>query len=146
MTVKFKGNLAFLSNYTSVAHGIHGFNSVEHFYVAMKSTDQSFRDKIHSTDSPGAAKRLGRSIKLRSDWDDIKLDVMEHALRKKFLVGSWYAEKLLEVDDSDLIEINTWHDNFWGDCRCTKCQAIEGENNLGKLLRQVKSELIQASF
>ena len=40
----------------------------------------------------------------------------------------------------ELIEGNTWSDNFWGDCHCPKCRGIKGENNLGKLLMKIRED------
>lgn len=37
-------------------------------------------------------------------------------------------------------EIVSWHDNFWGNCTCVKCENIEGQNWLGKLLMKVRDE------
>jgi predicted NAD-dependent protein-ADP-ribosyltransferase YbiA (DUF1768 family) len=43
---------------------------------------------------------------------------------------------LLATGDRDLIEGNTWHDNFWGVCSCPKCTfpPIPQTNWLGKIL------------
>ena len=42
--------------------------------------------------------------------------------------------------DAELIEGNTWHDNYWGVCSCSKCNG-RGKNRLGKLLMKVREEL-----
>lgn len=62
------------------------------------------------------------------------------ALRKKFN-NSVLKKKLLATGDALLIEGNTCHDNYWGDCKCEKCKDIKGENRLGQLLMQVREEL-----
>jgi len=51
------------------------FPSVEHGYVAGKSKDPMFWRKISQLpeDKAGKAKHLGRKIKLRKDWDMLKL-------------------------------------------------------------------------
>lgn len=40
---------------------------------------------------------------------------------------------MVNTKDAILIEDNHWHDNFWGDCHCPKCEHIKGVNMLGQL-------------
>ena len=40
-----------------------------------------------------------------------------------------------------LIEGNTWHDNYWGDCSCNRCKSKSGENMLGILLMELRDKL-----
>ena len=62
---------------------------------------------------------------------------MTDFLHQKFVIR-YFQEKLLSTKDRELIEGNFWHDNFWGDCSCKKCQDIEGGNRLGKLLMEIR--------
>jgi hypothetical protein len=48
---------------------------------------------------------------------------------------------LLSTGDMELTESNWWHDNFWGVCTCNKCK--DGENNLGKILMDIRLNLKQ---
>ena len=41
-------------------------------------------------------------------------------------------ERLLKTGKEELVEGNTWHDNYWGNCTCEKCKNIAGQNKLGK--------------
>jgi ribA/ribD-fused uncharacterized protein len=110
--------------------------TVEHAYQAAKSMDPQVRRKIQGAGSPGEAKRLGRNVILRSDWDEIKLSVMEDLLRQKF--GSkniGMSAMLLRTGTLELIEGNTWGDVYWGVCNG------KGENHLGKLLMKIRQEL-----
>lgn len=79
----FKGKYAFLSNFYPCRIEYQGivYKSVEAFYVAMKvNNDQmidgryytagDFRELISKIDSPGKVKRIGKVIKVRSDWDE----------------------------------------------------------------------------
>ena len=140
MSVKFRNGLFFLSNYSPSL--IHGFPTVEHFYVAMKTTDESKRQHIKSINTPNNAKRYGRKLILRPDWMNIRLEVMEYALRKKFTPGAHLASQLLKVGDADLIEVNYWHDNFWGSCTCERCAHEPKLNHLGRLLQKIKAEFL----
>lgn len=78
------------------------------------------------------AKKLGRKVALREDWDKIKLDVMKKVLEMKFLQNPDIKQKLIDTGDSELVEGNWWNDTFWGVCRG------EGENHLGKLLMELR--------
>ena len=152
MINKFEGRYRFLSNFYPVVIEHQGikYPSVEHFYVAMKVNDQQlingvyytpgdFREMIASIPDPGKIKRIGRAAKIRSDWDDRKLKVMEYGVWQKFSKNEDLKSLLLSTDNEELIEGNYWHDVFWGVCSCSKCN--KGENNLGKLLMDVKNEL-----
>jgi len=66
---------------------------------------------------------------------------MLHGLKQKFQDPT-IASKLVYTHPHTLIEGNWWHDNYWGDCFCAKCATIKGKNKLGKLLEDVRLELI----
>lgn len=87
--------------------------------------------------SPAVVKAKGRQLPLRADWEQIKLDVMLRMLRMKFRRGSELAARLLATGDAELIEGNYWNDTYWG----YSLQKGVGENHLGRLLMQVRSEL-----
>lgn len=154
MINRFEGRFRFLSNFypCKIEHKGIKYPSVEHFYVAMKVTEMQlldgtyytaadFREMISRISNPGDAKKIGSRVKIRKDWDEKKLDVMNWAVRQKFKDEN-LAELLLSTGDQELIEGTWWHDKFWGICICTKC-ANKGENNLGKILMQVREELKQ---
>jgi len=63
--------------------------------------------------NPGQAKRAGRKVTLRLEWETIKLSVMETLLRQKFAQDPWRGW-LSATGDEELIEGNTWGDTFWG--------------------------------
>ena len=62
-------------------------------------------------------------------------------LRLKFRQNPRLRECLLSTQDAVLVEGNTWHDNYWGNCRCRKCRRHKGLNRLGRLLMQVRAEI-----
>ena len=136
MISEFKGQYRFLSNFwiVNLRIGDMHFTSAEHAYQAAKSLDPQDWANISSCKTPGDAKRAGRLLKLRPDWESIKLDVMEIILREKFS-HSELAHKLVETGDQELIEGNHWGDTFWGVCR------NQGQNHLGRLLMKIRSEL-----
>ena len=142
MISEFRGKNRFLSNFFSSAIPYNGivYPSVEHAFQAAKTIDTDSRLRISTAGSPGEAKKLGRSAKLRDDWEQVKDKVMLNFLRIKFM-NAELRDKLLETGDSVLIEGNTWHDNYWGNCSCEKCRGIAGKNMLGRLLMQVRREM-----
>ncbi len=107
------------------------YETVENYYQAHKSLDRKVRYTI-SRMTPRNAKRAGRTITIRSDWDVVKLDVMERALRLKFATGTTWFKKLME-SEGPIIEWNNWGDQFWG-----KTMDGVGENNLGKILEKIR--------
>jgi ribA/ribD-fused uncharacterized protein len=111
------------------------YHSIEHAFQAAKTLDPDERFEIYKAPSPGQAKKLGRQVRLRSDWETVKLEVMEYLLVQKFKQGSPLAKLLVETGDSQLVEGNTWGDTYWG-----VCNGI-GENNLGKLLMKIRGGL-----
>lgn len=138
----FDGEFAFLSNfaYSPISDGNIVFPTVEHYFQAAKTLNMEDYEAIATADTPGQAKRLGRNVELREDWEEIKEQIMLDALRKKFERPS-FRTRLLATDNEELIEGNTWHDNTWGDCSCDRCQDIKGQNKLGKLLMQIREEI-----
>ena len=137
----FDGKWAFLSNFywNEIEHEGIVYPTNEHFFQAMKTLDNDERRQIANCLTPGQAKRMGRRVALRSDWESVKEDVMLLGLCLKF-ADEQLADWLLETGDEELIEGNDWSDNFWGVCHCKKCQAqgIQGQNRLGHLLMKVR--------
>ncbi|MDD2731190.1 MAG: NADAR family protein, partial [Candidatus Portnoybacteria bacterium] len=91
---------------------------------------------------PGQAKKMGRTVTMRKGWDQHKADVMLGLLRQKFQDPS-LRERLLATGTQKLVEGNSWHDNLWGSCGCTRCKD-KGKNLLGRLLMQVRAEIQEA--
>lgn len=142
MIAMFDGKYAFLSNFEQSPFTVDGvtFPTVEHWFQAFKTLNpQEFRNII-AAETPGKAKRMGRHVILRPDWEEVKVDVMREGLRKKFTIPE-FRVKLLATDDEELMEGNTWHDNTWGNCVCQKCQNIPGRNMLGMLLMELRNEI-----
>jgi len=138
---QFKDQYADLSNFAPVTiyYKDVNFPSVEHAFVASKSNDGMFRYNISliPAHQAGKAKRLGRKIKIRADWEIVKIPNMKRFLMQKYSYDR-YRNLLLSTGDIQIIEGNYWHDNYWGDCMCKKCANIEGKNNLGKLIMEVR--------
>ena len=140
----FTGEHRFLSNFWPCLVRMErtAYRSVEHAYQASKTLDVFHRRQIWEASTPGQAKRLGRRVDLRPDWDNLRLDVMVSLLRSKFQ-DSGLRGQLGATFPCKLLEGNYWHDNFWGCCTCARCLADDtpvGANHLGRLLMQVREE------
>ena len=120
-----------------ILHNVY-FKTSEAFYMAMKTQNPLLRVKIANCTNGAEAKKIGRALELRPDWEDIKFDVMLYALRYKFSESNpTLRQQLLDTKDTYLQEANWWGDKIWGVCMKTG----EGENHLGRLLMQVRSEI-----
>jgi ribA/ribD-fused uncharacterized protein len=117
------------------------FKNVETFYQAMKTLDVEIRKKI-SLSTAAESKKIGRSIIIRNDWEDIKQKVMLFALNYKFTLDTTWGKKLVETQE-DIIEWNYWHDNYWGECTCSNCKYtnVIPKNVLGKMLVDIRTKL-----
>lgn len=142
MISSLSGKYFWLSNFYSSPIKYEGmdFPSVEAAFQAAKTIDRTKRLSFCAV-NPSTAKRLGRRLDLRPDWEEIKDQVMLDCLRNKFAAGTSLARLLMDTGKEELVEGNLWHDNYWGDCKCYRCEDIKGKNKLGQLLMQVRDEL-----
>ncbi len=111
--------------------------TTEHFYQAGKTPVESERSEIQNAPTPSEAKKLGQCVNMYSDWDHRKIKVMRRALKLKFYPGSEAAELLLDTGWDYLVEYAPWGDTFWG-----VDKDHRGQNWLGKLLMERRSELV----
>lgn len=145
MITCFANEYGWLSNFAPVSvywNGLY-FPSVEHGYVAAKSTNPEFWLKIQGTPTPGEAKRLGRKIELRPDWEHVKLPTMWELMIQKYNQHT-FERQLIATDNAILIEGNAWGDRFWG------CEYKHGEwvglNWLGRLTMMIRDDKILRRF
>jgi ribA/ribD-fused uncharacterized protein len=138
MINRFVGKYAFLSNlyYCDIHFGGLVYPSAEHAFQAAKALPgHRDREIIRRAGSPLDAKKLGRSIGLRADWETVKIDMMNIVLEDKFTRHSVLREALIATGEEELIEGNTWNDTFWGVCNG------KGLNHLGKCLMSLRERL-----
>lgn len=150
MIKEFRGENAWASNFAPYGFWYDNiwFPTNEHFFATMKTLNRKHRIAISKAATPAIAKWMGSAkeykgfkIELRDDWKEISDPVMLYGLKKKFQ-NTLIATKLIVTYPQRLVEGNWWHDNYWGDCSCTKCKNISGRNMLGRLLEKVRLELI----
>lgn len=135
---RFMYNHHFLSNFYPASVDFEGlsFPTIEHAYQAAKTLDPVERIRIRNYEKPGQAKRRGKKVVLRPDWEAVKFKIMEDLVRQKFTGNRNLKALLLETGDRPLIEMNTWGDRIWG-----VDEHGVGENNLGKTLMKIRAEL-----
>jgi len=131
----FKGTNRFLSNfyYAPIPYRDFMCDSVEVAYQAEKCDNYEDLVMIAHMNSMDA-KLCGKRIKIRPDWEEDKLMVMEILCRRKFDKYIGLQAMLLGTKDKILEEGNTWGDIYWGICNGA------GENHLGKILMQLRKE------
>ena len=134
----FNGNEEFLSNFYPTPIYIEGilYPTPEHAFQAMKTFDEDKRHDIASLDSPGKAKRAGRKVTLRSNWEKVKIKVMYDIIKIKFSQEDM-KKKLIETGDMFIQEGNTWKDTAWG----VDIKTGAGLNILGNLLMIIREEI-----
>ena len=129
----------YLTNFSR--HGFHldgkHWPTVEHYFQAQKFSGTEYEERVRRATTPREAKRLGndRSRPLRSDWGQVKDDVMKRAIMSKFEAHDEIRGLLLGTGDEELVE-DAPRDYYWG------CGADgTGKNMLGKILMEVRSVL-----
>lgn len=133
----FKGEYRFLSNFyrTPVTYGGLTYPSSENAYQAQKCANES--DKLLFLNiRSGEAKRLGRTVEQRHDWDDVKVQIMYEIVRIKFENEEMRA-LLLTTGAKLLIEGNYHNDAFWG----YDLKKGKGLNRLGNIIMRVRTEI-----
>lgn len=132
----FRNDYGFLSNFYQIPLYVNGerYKSVEHAYQANKTLNVDARKLIQEAKTPSEAKKLGKAIQLRSDWEQVKYDLMLSFVRAKFN-NPILKCMLVSTGDAQLIQENSWNDTTWGICKGV------GKNLLGKILMQVRDEI-----
>ena len=130
--LRFKDQYEFLSNFYEHPVTYNGI-TYRNSEAAFQAQKCPARIKEFTDLSASEAKRLGRKVNLRPNWDLGRLKVMEEVLRAKFSDKD-LKQKLIATGDQELVEGNWWGDRYWGVDKT-------GENNLGKLLMKIRDEM-----
>ena len=115
------------------------FHTVEHAYQAYKFKDTSLEvfNEIVNCLSADEARRIAHrnEDKVVSNWNSIKVELMEKFLRAKLEQNPQVKKKLLETKNYLICEDNPI-DSFWGIGEDKK-----GRNELGKIWMKLREEL-----
>src|SRR6266487_3279640 len=127
------------SNFSRHAFELDGswWPTSEHYFQAQKFVGTSYEDEIRQARTPEDAATLGRSRMhpLRSDWEDVKDQVMLRGVLRKFETHSDIRTILLATGDVEIVE-NAPRDYYWG------CGSDgSGQNKLGQILMTVRTLL-----
>ncbi len=79
--------------------------------VSIRTKPSAFDRRLH----PLRQSRSER-VRLRADWNEVRVDVMRAVLAAKFSDLELRA-RLIATGTAELVEENTWNDRFWGRSR-----------------------------
>jgi len=131
--MKFRNEFWFLSNMYPCSITYKGIT-----YPCVETAFQAQKDESRSAEFIGLdgfnAKKLGRRVNLRTDWNAVRVSIMKELVACKFEQHPELADRLASVKGI-IAEENTWHDTFWGVC------DGKGRNELGNILMQIRKEI-----
>lgn len=135
----YEGKYYMFSNFSSFAVGWKGvlMMTSEHAYQSEKFLDHpEIYELIVNARSAHDAKQIAKEHKhlRRSDWDKVKLEIMEKIVRAKHAQHPFIQKRLLETEEMLMVE-NSPKDSFWG-----RGPDWEGENHLGKIWMKIRQE------
>ena len=134
----FREEYAFLSNFWEAPVTYQGltYGSNEAAFQAQKCMTEE--EKLPFTEMrPAQSKKAGRRVRLRPDWEEVKVGIMEQIVRAKFTQNEELKWRLIATGEAELVEGNSWHDTCWG----VDAKTGEGQNHLGRILMKVRQEL-----
>ena len=118
----------------------HTWPTSEHYFQAQKFHDWELQKQFLDEPSPMKAAKMGRNRKwpLRTDWDEVKDEIMLTAVRAKVAQHEEVRRTLISTGEAVIIE-HTKNDFYWADGG-----DGSGKNMLGKILMQIRKELNRA--
>jgi len=133
---EFTGEYYWLSNFwpAPIEYLDETWPSTEHLFQALKTTNHGEQEVVRLSPTPNKAKRAGRKVTLRPDWDEVKDGIMKRVLQLKFDQHPDLREKLLATGNARLFEGNWWGDRYWG-----VDKEGQGQNKLGLLLQEIRA-------
>ena len=131
-----RGHWDALSNFAGTSIVVDGedYPTVEHYFQASKACTAAEHEMIRTASTPKEAKRLGRRLQLRADWESVKIDVMRRGLLAKFTQHPELRRLLLATGDRPIHE-DSAHDAEWG------WMNGRGRDLLGRLLVDIRTTL-----
>lgn len=138
MIKEFKNQYFFLSNFYEypIYYNKLVFCNAEAAFQAQKVINEKNQYKFINLNA-SQARKLGKTVQLRKNWEEIKDNVMYEIVKRKFTINKELQQKLLETKEEELVEGNWWHDTYWG----VDSKTGIGQNKLGKILMKVREEV-----
>ena len=129
--------------------GFIQYHSTEQYLQCKKAEfagDDVTAARIMKAEDPLECKNLAKSIKNFdvAAWDRTACDIMKQGLLIKFRTHLKCKETLMQTENRSLGEASK-HDLFWGtgvalnDPHATNTGVWTGQNNMGKLLEEIRS-------
>ena len=134
---EFRGDNYYLSNFyeTPVTYEGITYQNNEAAFQAQKCLNPKDRIQFAGMNAT-EAKKFGRSVSLRPDWERVKTGIMRAVVHAKFSQHPELAEKLMATGSAYLAEGNTWQDRVWG-----IDENRNGANLLGIILMEERDAL-----
>jgi ribA/ribD-fused uncharacterized protein len=128
-----------LSNFSPHGFELDGlyWPTSEHYFQAQKFAGTRHVEEVRRARTPKLAANMGRERNrpLRSDWEQVKDDLMRKAVLRKFETHAEIRAILLGTGDEEIVEAAPG-DYYWG------CGADgSGKNMLGIILMEVRETL-----
>lgn len=128
-----------LSNFypRSIVIDLRVWPSTEHYYQSQKFAKVLDQEIIRRAHTPAEAFYLGRHLSAErvNHWQAIKVSIMRHALREKFLQHEDLKAILLSTGNA-IIKEKSVVDGFWG-----IGAEGNGHNMMGRLLMELRGSL-----
>lgn len=136
MINQFRDDFFFLSNFYAapIRYNGYSYRNTEAAFQAQKTLDENQRVQFIQL-NPSDAKRKGRHVNLRPDWEDVKDNIMYEIVLAKFTQNESLRKRLIATGNEELIEGNDWGDQYWG------VSNGSGKNKLGQILMRVREEV-----
>lgn len=131
---EFRGEYYFLSNFyeREITYDGLTYKNSEAAFQAQKCKSKEDRKRFCNLNA-SEAKKLGRKVSLRPDWDRLKVQIMKDIVTAKFKQNADLQNKLICTGNAYLEEGNTWGDRVWG------CVNGRGANLLGQILMEIRT-------
>jgi ribA/ribD-fused uncharacterized protein len=138
---RLENKYKFFSNYaaTPTKIGDQIYPTIEHYYQSKKfeRSDPEWRKLIIAAATPADARKMGSSKDhpINPGFIEERIRIMKYALEMKFTKSYKLRQLLLSTGTKQLIDASPV-DKFWGEG-----EDKTGENNLGKILMEVREGL-----
>lgn len=138
----FGGLSNMAAGYPLNINGIH-IKTSEALYQACRFPHlPEIQKLIIAQNSPMTAKMKSKPYRdqSRSDWDNVRVKIMDWCLRVK-LLQNWdsFSSLLLATGDKPIVE-DSHKDDFWG-ALSVDYETLSGVNALGRLLMQLREDI-----
>ena len=125
-------------------NGVH-FQGPEGLYQALKFPEEPAHQLRIASERSGmeAKKTAYTNARVRTDWEDVKVDAMKYVLAEKLSQHPLrFGRSLLETARFPIVEASH-RDDYWGAKPSQDGKTLRGRNVLGRLLTELRDHLEQ---